>query len=122
MYTIYIAATHYYLKNIDHFPQQTSQYWRVAQGHDYQELLGSYMYMYIHDVYNLNSLLPALQEVPILLKAGSDGVYTTKMAKHAGTKVKTEEKYKATATQTHIYKFVWRTKFIKNIRYHGNGV
>ena len=40
------------------------------------------------------------------VKAGSDGVYTTKMAKHAGTKVKTEEKYKATATQTHIYKFV----------------
>ena len=42
------------------------------------------------------------------VKAGSDGVYTTKMAKHehAGTKVKTEEKYKVTATQTHIYKFV----------------
>ena len=56
------------------------------------------------------------------VKAGSDGVYTTKMAKHAGTKVKTEEKYKVTATQTHIYKFAWRTKFIKNIRYHGNGV
>ena len=40
------------------------------------------------------------------VKAGSDGVYTTKMAKHAGTKVKIEEKYKDTATQTHIYKFV----------------
>ena len=39
------------------------------------------------------------------VKAGSDGVYTTKMAKHGGTKVKTEEKYKVTATQTHIYKF-----------------
>ena len=27
----------------------------------------------------------------------------TKTAKYAGTKVKTEEKYKVTATQTHIY-------------------
>ena len=35
------------------------------------------------------------------VKAGSDGVCTTKMAKHAGTKVKTEEKYKVT-TQTHL--------------------
>ena len=39
------------------------------------------------------------------VKAGSDGVYTTNMAKHACTKVKTEEKYKVTATLTHIYKF-----------------
>ncbi len=46
----------------------------------------------------------------------SGGVYTTKMAKHAGTKVKAEEKYKVTATQTHIiYKFAWRTRIIKNI-------
>lgn len=39
------------------------------------------------------------------VKAGSNGVYTTKMAKHAGKKIKTKEKYKVTATQTHIYKF-----------------
>ena len=32
------------------------------------------------------------------VKAGSDGVYTTKMANHTGTKIKTEEKYKVTAT------------------------
>ena len=36
-----------------------------------------------------------------------------------GTKVKTEQKYKVTATQIQIYKFAWRTKFIKNICYHG---
>ncbi len=34
------------------------------------------------------------------VNAVTDGVYTTKMAKHAGTKVKTEEKYKVTATHT----------------------
>ena len=44
-------------------------------------------------------------------------VYTTKMGKHAGTKVKTEEKYKATAARAHIYKVARRTKFIKNISY-----
>ena len=33
------------------------------------------------------------------VKAGSDGVYTTKMAKHGGTN---EEKYKVTATNTHL--------------------
>lgn len=44
--------------------------------------------------------MPLLRSV----KARSDSVYTPKMVKHAGTKVKTEEKYKVTATQAHIYK------------------
>ena len=35
------------------------------------------------------------------VKAASDSVYTTKMAKHAGMEVKSEEKYKVTAQHKH---------------------
>ena len=41
--------------------------------------------------------------------------YSTKIAKHAESNIKIEEKQEVIAPQIHTHKVAWRTKFIKNI-------